>query len=285
MEKRTFGRSGHSSSIAIFGAAALSSVSQDTADLAIARMIAAGVNHIDIAPSYGEAELRMGPWMPEIRGYFFLGCKTMERNGDAARAQMERSLVNLRTDAFDLYQLHAVTSLTELDDCTRPGGALEAILHAREEKLTRHIGITGHGNQSPAVFREALRRFDFDSVLFPINPVQMSNPAFRREAEALLAECRQKNVGTMIIKTIARQPWGGRERSYDTWYEPFDRAEEIQQGVNFALSHDVSGLCTSGDVNILPLFLEACENFTPLDEVTREALIQSQSEYDTIFND
>lgn len=285
MEKRTFGRTGHQSTVAIFGAAGLSSVSQDVADTAIERMIAAGVNHIDIAPSYGEAELRMGPWMPEIRKDFFLGCKTTERDAGDARAEMEQSLKRLRTDSFDLFQLHAVTSFEELDACTRRGGALEAIIKAREEGLTSYIGITGHGNRSPAVFLEALRRFDFDSILFPLNPVQMRDPVYRKDAETLIAACRERNVGTMIIKTVAKQPWGDREQSYDTWYEPFDRLAEIQQGVNFALSHDVTGLCTAGDVNVLPLFLDACAQFKPMDTGEREALIEQQAAFATIFGD
>jgi aryl-alcohol dehydrogenase-like predicted oxidoreductase len=285
MEKRLFGRTGHMSTVAIFGAAGLSTVSQDVADIAMERIIAAGVNHIDIAPSYGEAELRVGPWMPRIRADFFLGCKTTERNADNARAEMERSLTRLNVSTFGLYQLHAVTSFEELDMCTRPGGALEAVIQARSEGLTKHIGITGHGNQSPAVFLEALRRFDFDTVLFPINPVQMGNPEYRANAEDLIATCQEKNVGTMIIKAVAKQPWKDQERVYDTWYEPYDLLPKIQEGVNFALSHAVTGLCTAGDVNILPLFLEACQNFSPLDAGERESLIQDQSIYETIFSD
>lgn len=285
MEKRTFGRTGHMSTVAIFGAAALSNVTQEEADTAMERVLAAGVNHIDIAPSYGEAELRVGPWMPEYRERFFLGCKTMERTKDAARAELERSLDRLQVDAFDLYQLHAVTSFSDLDACTAEGGALDAALQARSEGLTKYIGITGHGNHSPAVFLEALRRFDFDSVLFPLNPIQMRDPEYRRDAEALIAACRQKNVGTMVIKAVARQPWGQRKWEYDTWYEPFDQQGEIQKGVDYALSFDVSGLCTSGDVTILPLFLKACGNFSPMDEDEQAALERARAGYATIFDD
>lgn len=285
MEKRPFGRTGHMSTVAIFGAAALSNVTQEEADTAMERILAAGVNHIDIAPSYGEAELRVGPWMPEYRERFFLGCKTMEREKDGARAEMEQSLKRLQVEAFDLYQLHAVTSFEELDACTKTGGALEAAIQARAEGLTKYIGITGHGNQSPAVFLEALRRFDFDSVLFPLNPVQMRNQEYRQNAEELISTCTEKNVGTMVIKSVAKQPWGQREWTYDTWYEPFDHLEQIQKGVNYALSFEITGLCTSGDVTILPLFLQACERYAPLSEVKQEALIQEQAEYETIFQD
>lgn len=283
MKTRTFGRTGHASTIAIFGAAALSKVSQAEADLAMERVIAAGVNHIDIAPSYGDAELRVGPWMKRFRSRFFLGCKTMERSKDGALVELQRSLERLETDSFDLYQLHAVTTFEDLDRCTAADGALEALVEARRQGLVRFIGITGHGNDSPAVFLEALRRFDFDSVLFPINPVQYGLPAYRSHAEELLAECRDRQVGTMAIKSIARQPWGTSARRYDTWYEPFDQLSEIKQGVDFALSQDVTGLCTSGDVRILPLFLQACEEFSPRTPAEQENLIAAHAMYSTIF--
>ena len=169
--------------------------------------------------------------------------------------------------------------------CTAPGGALEAAIAAREQGLTRFIGITGHGNDSPKIYLEALQRFDFDSVLFPINPVQYGIPEYRRYAEELVSVCKEKDVGTMIIKTVAKQGWGGRDRRYDTWYEPFDQLDRIQEGVNFALSQDVTALCTAGDVRILPLFLEACENFKPLSKTEQEDLIVDHRQFKTIFDE
>ena len=284
MEKRCLGRTEHMSTGAIFGTAAFWEVTQAEADEAMEQVIAAGVNHIDVAPSYGLAEERLGPWLARERDRFFLGCKTMERSKEDAAAELRRSLGRLRVDAFDLYQIHAVTSIGELDQATGPGGALEAILDAREEGLTRFIGITGHGVDSPAVFLEALRRFDFDSVLFPLNFVQYANPVYRRNAEELLRQCHDRDVGVMIIKAIARRPWGDRPKRYNTWYEPFDDASHIQQAVNFALSQDVTGLCTVGDVTLLPLFLEACEHFTPLSAAQQEALVATADLYETIFD-
>ena len=149
--------------------------------------------------------------------------------------------------------------------------------------MTDYIGITGHGNDAPEVFLEALHRYDFDTVLFPINFVQYANPEYRQNAGELLRQCREKDVGVMIIKAIAKLPWGDRERTYDTWYEPFDDPAEIQNGVNFALSQDVTGLCTSADVTILPIFLDACERFEPLDATQQEGLIATASAYETIF--
>lgn len=283
MEKRRFGRTGHRSTVAIFGAAAFWEVTQAEADVAMERVIAAGVNHVDVAPSYGQAEERLGPWLARERDRFFLGCKTMERSKAGAAAELRRSLERLQVDAFDLYQIHAVTSVGELDQATGPGGALEAILDAREEGLTRFIGITGHGVDAPAIFLEALRRFDFDSVLFPLNFVLYANPTFRHNAEALLRQCHDREVGVMIIKAIAKGPWGDRPKVYNTWYEPFDDAARIQQTVNFALSQEVTGLCTAGDVTLLPLFLEACEHFTPLSATQQEALIATATEYEPLF--
>lgn len=283
METRRFGRTGHMSTVAIFGAAALSQVTQEEADKAMEQSIEAGVNHIDVAPSYGEAELRIGPWMPRERGRFFLGCKTTERTKEGAWKEMQGSLKRLQTETFDLYQCHAITTMEELDAVTMKGGALEAFVEARRQGLTKYLGITGHGVNTPQIFLEALRRFDFDSILFPLNFVQMANPEYRKYAEELIAECKAKDVGTMIIKAITKAPWGERQHTATTWYEPFDKMDEIQKGVNFALSYDVTGLCTAGDTRILPLFLQACENFTRLSQAEIEEMIKSGEQYEPLF--
>lgn len=271
------------STVAIFGAAAFYETTPADVDSAMEQVIAAGVNHIDVAPGYGMAEALMGPWIERERDRFFLGCKTQERSKAAAAAELRRSLELLRIDRFDLFQLHAVTTMEELDQVMAPGGALEAILEAREEGLTKYIGITGHGVDVPAVFLEALRRFDFDTVLFPINFIQYANPVYRNNAEELLRQCAQRDVGTMIIKALAKAPWGDKPKIYNSWYEPFDEPAMIQQAINFALSHDVTGLCTVADTRILPLFLEACENFSPLNPAEQEDLIASAGDYEALF--
>jgi len=283
MQKRRFGRTGHMSTVAIFGAAAFWEVSLEEVDRAMEQVIAAGVNHIDVAPSYGMAEKCLGPWLKRERERFFLGCKTMERTREGAMAELQHSLELLHVEAFDLYQIHAVTNMEELDQATGPGGALEAILEAREQGLTRFIGITGHGVDAPAVFLEALRRFDFDTVLFPLNFIQFADPAFRRNAEELLHQCRERDVGVMIIKSIAKGPWGDKPKRYNPWYEPFDEPQIIQQAVNFALSQDVTGLCSAADVTLLPLFLQACEHFAPLSQAEQENLIASGKGYEPLF--
>ncbi|HEY9529714.1 MAG TPA: aldo/keto reductase [Anaerolineales bacterium] len=283
METRRFGRMGHMSTVAIFGAAGLSEVSQEVADKAMEQIIEAGVNHIDVARSYGEAELRIGPWMKRERGRFFLGSKTGERTREGAWKQLQETLQRLQIEALDLYQCHAITTMEELDAVTMKGGALEAFVEAREKGLTKYLGITGHGVNAPQIYLEALRRFDFDSILFPLNFVQMGNPEYRRYAEELIAECKAKDVGTMVIKTITKAPWGERPHTATTWYEPFDKMDEIQKGVNFALSYEVTGLCTAGDTRILPLVLEACKNFSPLSQEGIEEMIKSGEQYEPLF--
>lgn len=284
METRRFGRTGHMSTIAIFGAAAFSKISQADADNVMEQIIEAGINHIDVAPSYGQAEERIGPWMPRERERFFLGCKTMERTKEGAWNEMQQSLKRLQTETFDLYQCHAITTMEELDAVTMNGGALEAFVEARREGLTKFIGITGHGADAPKIYLEALRRFDFDSVLFPLNFVQMANPEYRKYAEELIAACKAKDVGTMIIKAITRGPWGEKTHTATTWYEPFDNLDEIQRALNFALSYDVTGFCTAGDTRILPMVLKACENFTRLSNSELEEMIKSGKQYEPLFS-
>lgn len=283
METRRFGRTGHMSTIAIFGAAAFWEIPQAEADKVMEQVIEAGINHIDIAPSYGQAEERVGPWMPRERDRFFLGCKTMERTKEGAWKEMHQSLKRLQTGTFDLYQCHAITTMDELDSVTRKGGALEAFVEARQRGLIKFIGITGHGTDAPRIYLEALRRFDFDSVLFPLNFVQMANPEFRKYAEELIATCKAKDVGTMVIKTITKGPWGEKQHTATTWYEPFGQADEIQRAVNFALSYDVTGLCTAGDTRILPLVLKACESFKRMEPSEMDAMIRSGQQYEPLF--
>jgi aryl-alcohol dehydrogenase-like predicted oxidoreductase len=283
MEKRRFGKTGHLSTVAIFGGAAFWDVTQAEADTAMKQVIAAGVNHVDVAPSYGGAEERLAPWMEKERERFFLGCKTLERTRSGAAAELRRSLERLRVSSFDLYQIHAITNQEELDAATGKDAALDAIRDAREAGLVRYIGITGHGLEAPRLFLEALRRFDFDSVLYPINPRLYADPGYRRLSEELLSECRARDVGTMIIKAVGKAPWGERAKTYTTWYEPFADEADIQQGVNFALSQDVMGLCTAGDTTILPLFLKGCEQFEAMSPERQEALIAAEAGLEPIF--
>lgn len=287
MEKRRFGRSGHMSSLAIFGGAALHpTITQDEANAALDMALAAGVNHYDTAASYGSgmAETRMGPWVEKHRSQIFLGTKTTDRSYEGAWAEFNRSVALLR-GPLDLIQIHAVTTFEELDKATGPRGALEAAVRARDEGLTKYIGITGHGWLAPSIYIEALSRFDFDSVLFPINGVLYGHADYRRDAEELLQIVQDRDVGLMAIKSIAKGPWHeGQARSYKTWYEPHDTQDTIQKCVNFTLSQPgVTGIPIAGDTRLLPMVLKAVENFQPMSELEQEAWIEACRDQEAIF--
>jgi predicted aldo/keto reductase-like oxidoreductase len=260
MEHRRLGRLGNETSVLIYGAAALSEVDQDTADASISEALDAGIDHFDVAASYGDAELRLGPWMDRVRDRVFLATKTGDRERDAARASVERSLQRLQTDHVDLLQLHAVGDVEELDRVTGADGALEGALQALDEGLVGAIGITGHGAHAPATHLEALRRYPFATVLTPLNPVLWSDPAYRGDYEALVAEVQHQDAALMIIKTVSRRNWpGGPDgQPYTTWYEPFGTAELVRAAVSWVLARpEVTGLATAGDVRLLGMTIAA----------------------------
>jgi aryl-alcohol dehydrogenase-like predicted oxidoreductase len=283
MERRRLGRTGQMSTVVAFGSAGVGRVGQDVADRAIQVALDYGVNHIDVAPSYGDAELRFRPWMPRIRSQIFLGCKTKQRTRDGAKAELHRSLERLGTDRLDLYQLHAVCKLHELDECMAKDGPLEALIQARGEGLVRWLGITGHSHDAPATHQEALRRFPFDTVMFPLNFVLWAIPEYRQRATQLLEQCRQQDVGVHIIKTLAKDPWGDRPKTHTTWYEPFTDQAIIDQAVAFVLSQPVTTLCSTGDVTVLPKFLAAADRYGPLTSEAREKLVATAHQYHTPF--
>jgi aryl-alcohol dehydrogenase-like predicted oxidoreductase len=259
VEYRRLGRLGHESSVLIYGAAALGSVDQDTADRSVQEALDAGINHLDVAASYGDAELRLGPLMPGIRKDVFLATKTGDRDREAAWASINRSLERLQTDRVDLLQLHAIGDLQELDAALGTGGAIEAAVRAKDEGLVGEIGITGHGDEAAATHLEALRRFPFATVLTPLNAVLWRDPVFRANYEALVAEVRRQDVGLMTIKTVSRRNWPeAAEQTHSTWYEPFADAQRIQAAVSWVLAHDeITGLATAGDVGLLGMIVAA----------------------------
>ncbi|WP_295697523.1 aldo/keto reductase [Lapillicoccus sp.] len=259
MEYRRLGRLGHESSVLVYGAAALSTVDQDTADRSVQEALDAGINHFDVAASYGDAELRLGPWIPRIRDRIFLASKTGDRTADEAWASINRSLERLQTDRLDLIQLHAVGDLEELDKVTGPGGALEAAVRAEEEGLVGAVGITGHGTEAAATHLEGLRRYPFATVLTPLNPVLWRDPAYRAGWDALVDEVRRQDAGLLTIKTVSRRNWPeGDDGRYNTWYEPYDDAVRIRAAVSWVLAHDeITGLATAGDVRLLGMMVAA----------------------------
>ena len=265
MEKRRLGRLEHQSSVLIYGAAALGDVSQDVADRSIQEALDGGINHVDVAADYGDAELRLGPWMPEIRDRIFLATKTGCRDHESAWREINRSLERMRTDRVDLLQLHAIGDLDELDLATGPGGALEAAIRAQEAGLVGAVGITGHGHQAPATHLEALRRHPFATVLTPLNPVLWRDEAYRADYEALVAEVRRQDVGLMTIKAVSRRNWpAGGDHSYATWYEPHDQQDRITAAVSWVLAREeVTGIPTAGDVRLLGMLLKAEQERIP----------------------
>lgn len=284
MDKRRLGRTNHMSSLVIMGTAAFSNSTQEETSEMLDLALARGVNHIDVAPSYGHAESVVGPWLDGKRDQFFLGCKTNVRDADGAWAELNESLQNLRTDKFDLYQLHAVTSMDELEQAMRPGGAIDTLKRAKAEGLTQYLGITGHGMDAPAVQYAALQRFDFDTVMFPIHPRLYADAKYRANAEKLLDLCQQRDLGVQIIKSITRGGWGMLTRNYDTWYQPYDTQDAVTAGVRFALSQPgVAGVPSAGDTRLFPMTLNAADAFTPMSAAEQQALIQQSAALELMF--
>jgi aryl-alcohol dehydrogenase-like predicted oxidoreductase len=286
MEHRRLGRLGRMNSVLIFGGAALSEISQDEADRAIALALEAGVDHFGTAADYGDSELHYGRWMEEIRDSIFLSTKTGERDGDAARRQIEASLERLRVDFVDLIQLHAVGDLEDLDRATRSGGSLEAAVEARDEGLIGAVGITGHGHEAPATHLEALRRYPFDTVMTPWNYVLSTDENYRRDFEALVAEIKRQDAGLMTIKTVSRRNWPegnpvqGQRRA--TWYEPFEEQEYVDAAVSFVLAREeITGIPMVGDVGLIQTVTEAERLRMPLADA--EEVLSRAPDYSSPF--
>lgn len=261
IEKRMFGRTGHMSSKLIFGAAALGDVDQSTADRVLEMLLEYGVNHIDVAASYGDAELRIGPWMDTHRTDFFLATKTGRRDYQGAKDEIHRSLERLRTDHVDLLQLHALIHPDEWDQAMGAGGALEAVVEAREQGLTRFIGVTGHGWNVAAMHRRSLERFDFDSVLMPWNWYAAHHETYAADFAATRATCKERDVAVQTIKAIARGPWAaGATRDHTTWYQPLENEADIRNAMHWVLSEPDLFLNSVGDVGLLPAVLRAAQD-------------------------
>jgi aryl-alcohol dehydrogenase-like predicted oxidoreductase len=259
--KLTFGRCGHESTRAIFGGAALWSVTQKEADQVLELLLEHGVNHIDTAALYGDSELRVGVWMAAHRDRFFLATKTEERTYEAARDGIRRSLERLHVDRLDLIQLHNLVEPEEWETAMGAGGALEAAVEARDEGLVRFIGVTGHGLPVASMHLRALGQFDFDSVLLPYSYVLMQNPHYAADFEALLEVCRKRDVAVQSIKSVVRAPWGDREPTRTTWYEPLEEQADIDLAVHWVLARPEVFLNTVGDINVLPKVLDAASRY------------------------
>jgi aryl-alcohol dehydrogenase-like predicted oxidoreductase len=267
-----FGRTGHESTRAVFGAAALSKVTQDEADRTLEVLLRYGINHIDVAAGYGDAELRIAPWLKEHPGRFFLATKTGGRTYDDAKREIHLSLERMGVQRVDLIQLHSLADPIEWDRALSPKGALDACIEAREQGLVRFIGVTGHGSQIAATHLRSLERFDFDSVLLPYSYIMMQDPHYAAMFERVLAVCAERNGAVLTIKSIARRPWWGREHTRSTWYEPFEEQRDIDAAVHWVLARPGIFLATVGDIHLLPKVLDAANRFAgvPDAETMRE---------------
>jgi aryl-alcohol dehydrogenase-like predicted oxidoreductase len=295
MERRRLGRTGHESSVAVLGGAACWAATVEEAAAWLQLALDHGVNHLDIAPQYGAAESVVGPNLAGHREEMFIAGKTLRANPDGVVDQFDNTRRLLNADVLDLYQAHAVTSLAELD---RRSAAIERILALRDAGHARFVGITGHDLEVPVAHLEALRRFDLDTVMFPIYPALWARPEYREAAEELLATCAQRDLGVMVIKAAAHRPWGDRRPLSDavqgdpatagrwasSWYEPVATDDALDRGIHFALSTPgVHAFCTPGDIPLLPRVLAAAERFRPMGDDARRAAVDAMAGDELIF--
>lgn len=280
MEKRRLGKTGHMSSIVTFGGAALWLVSQAEADAGIELAIQYGINHIDVAPQYGQAEMRLGPWLEKHRDGIFLACKTMERTKKEAWESIKMSLKTLRVDYFDLFQFHGVDDLATLETVLGYGGALEAVLEAKQQGLIRFIGITGHRTK---IINEAMNRFDFDTVLFPLNRGMAAHPNDGNDFNKLLQVAHRQDVGTIAIKTVAKSNWNNPMHMYKTWYVPFEEQSDIDKSLWYTLSQDITTAALPGDLRLWPMVIDAAERFRPMNAQAQAKAVSEVKQYPTLF--
>jgi aryl-alcohol dehydrogenase-like predicted oxidoreductase len=260
--KQPFGRTGHASTRILFGGYALSKATQVEADRVLELLLEYGVNHIDTAAMYGNAEERIGPWLEKHRADFFIATKTRRRDYQGAWDDLHRSLDRLRVDCVDLWQMHGLTGSAGWERAMGPGGTLEAFVEARDKGLVRFLGVTGHGLKAPAMHLRSLERFDFDTVLAPYNYSLMQNPRYAADFTALVTRCRERHVAVQTIKSIARRPWAGRPRTYNTYfYEPLEAQGAIDRAVHWVLGDPDVFLITAGDMRLLPKILDAASRF------------------------
>ena len=284
IEKIPFGKTGHHSSRAIFGSVSLGGASQSEADRALDLLWEFGVNHIDTAPKYGEAERRLGPWMKNHRDQFFLATKTNERSYQDAKDQFQRSLERLQVDSVDLLQFHNLTDVVEREIIFGPGGAIEFLIEAKEKGLTKYIGITGHGLDAPKFHRQTLERFAFDTVLLPCNYLLMREPSYANEFQKLLSYCQKRQIAVQTIKSIAQGYWGDKKRNRSTWYEPLTNEDAITKSVHWVLGIPGIFLNTVGDLQELPKVLKAADIYEerpPDEEMNR---LVEEMKMQTLFN-
>jgi aryl-alcohol dehydrogenase-like predicted oxidoreductase len=282
MEQRILGRTGHRSTLITLGGAALRPTAPQAVEAYIRFALDRGVNHVDIAPTYGsgQAEVLLGRWVSEYRDDLFLACKTQQRTRQAAEAELRRSLQRLQTDYVDLYQLHGLDDPEELRTALGEDGALAAIRAAKAEGLVRYIGITSH---NPQTILLALESFDFDTVLLPVNYVLRAHPEPRNDYAPVLAVAKARNVGVIAMKSVAKGPWPPDVKTHDTWYQPFDDRRDIDAALWFTLSQDVTTAASASDIGIAKKMIDAAERFSPLPGPAQRTLLKHAASYRPLF--
>ncbi|HEY42615.1 MAG TPA: aldo/keto reductase [Anaerolineae bacterium] len=281
--KQPFGRTDHMSSRVIFGAAALWDVTQQEADQVLGMLQEYGVNHIDTAPTYGDSELHVGPWMERHREDFFLATKVDLRTYDEAWGQIHASLERLRLDHLDLIQLHNLIEPEEWEVAMGSNGSLKAVIEAREQGITRFIGVTGHGVTAATMHKKSLERFDFDSVLITYSYILMQNPDTAAKFDSLIKLCREREIAVQTIKSVTRRPWGDREKTRTTWYEPLEEQEAIDKAVHWVLGNLDVFLISVGDTQILPKVLDAASRFEARPSEEEMQSLLSEQEMEPLF--
>ena len=275
IEKKPFGRTGHLSTRTLFGAFAVSRIPQVEADRVLELLFAYGINHIDTAASYGDAELRIGPWMARHRDTFFLATKTEQRTYAGAWAELEQSRQRMGVDVIDLWQMHLLVDETDWQTAMGPDGALKAFIEARDKGIVRFLGVTGHGSSVAQMHWRSLEQHDFSSVLLPYNFSMMQNRQYAAGFNRLLGVCRERNVAVQTIKAVARRHWGNKKVSRNTWYEPLEDQTAIDAAVAYVLNQPDLFLNTVGDPDLLPLVLDAAQRFEPVDQKGLETFLTS----------
>ena len=283
METRRLGRTGHLSSVVTLGTYAIGVLNQNDADRLIESALARGVNHFDVAPTYADAELRLGDYLkrhplPDV----FIGCKTQQRGKTESREQLLRTMDRLGRDRLDLYQLHAVCSMPDLEECFAAGGSMETLIGALEEGLVSNLGITGHSFTSPATHLEAIRRFPFATVMTSANLFMAQDEAFRADWQALMATCQTDDIGVHLLKATARTAWAGRTPTHATWYEPFTKQADVDRAVAWALQQPITTMCSAGDEALFGPICDAVERYRDIDLAEQETLLETV-EYGSIF--
>jgi aryl-alcohol dehydrogenase-like predicted oxidoreductase len=282
MEKRVLGRTGHKSTLIALGGASARPTTRRESDTFIKLALDHGVNHIDVAPTYGDgkAESILGKWVKEYRQNLFLACKTGKRTGKEANEELSRSLKNLQTDYLDLYQLHGLDDPDELRTALSEEGAVSAMQDAKKQGLIKYIGITSH---NPVNIMKALESFDFDTVLLPVNYVLHAHPEPENDYEPVLSLAKKRNLGVIAMKSAAKGPWPTDERPYNCWYQPFDTQKEIDEALRFTLSQHVTTAASSSDTRIAKMMIDAAERYTPMEEKEQQELLLKASAYSPLF--